>query len=368
MTNVALSVHIDVSSLLADVGPAQRRSYPGPAGDRAQAEIQVKLQSRFLLDQLESLGHGPVEVADKGPPVGQRPTLEGQVIPRARQILHPVNEPGQAVPIPAVAAQPLLLTALGPPIFEIGPDRGWIGPIVIPPPVGRIVGPAAAAFARPAHEFVPEQVRIDMAQHRLNLVHVIFHRLGRSPAVVVMIYCVGLGQHRQIVWVPVAVADVAVRPGHVRFPDIDHAAVVAPQPDLFDPPLFYPMPDIDPLHYRLVICQRDPVSLFAERGQRLLKLQAFDNLVTQAGLGRRVFVAVVNAARFQRPDHPLGRLPGMAPKLGQRRADVAGNGWVEAAVLDREITDDQNRDTVHVVRITGGPSGSIAERLDSPGR
>ena len=67
-------------------------------------------------------------------------------------------------------------------------------------------------------------------------------RPPRPPLVVVD--CVGLAQHRQVLRGTIAVADVPERAGHIRFPESDPAAVAAPDPDLLDPLLLDPLPNV----------------------------------------------------------------------------------------------------------------------------
>jgi hypothetical protein len=110
--------------------------------------------------------------------------------------------------------------------------------------------------------------------------------------------------------IAVAVADVAPRTGHVRFPQIDDAAVIAPQPDFLDAPLFHPAFDADPPQDGVVIGHGGAVARFRIGGQRLQNFDAIDDAVAQAGPRRGIFVAVIGAARAPGRRSPL---PSCAP-------------------------------------------------------
>src|SRR5262245_34738410 len=101
--------------------------------------------------QADALCHGRVEIADEAPPVGEGMLLDAQTVPGTREILHPVRKPGQAIPIPAAAIDPLLgADCFRAPILDVGEHGAWVGPVVVVQAVWRVVRPAAARFVASA--------------------------------------------------------------------------------------------------------------------------------------------------------------------------------------------------------------------------
>lgn len=132
----------------------KRGSLKHAVADKKKAKIQkdthtiktkiIKRNNLHLGRQLPPIPHSRIKIADKIPPVAQWTPLVGKAIVCSGQILHPIDEPGQAVGVPAFAIDLLLLAAaIRFPIFNIRPHVFTIGPIVISLAVGWIMRPTA---------------------------------------------------------------------------------------------------------------------------------------------------------------------------------------------------------------------------------
>lgn len=74
--------------------------------------------------------------------------------------------------------------------------------------------------------------------------------------------------------------------------------------------------------------------------QRLQKFNRVDNLVTQARLSGGVFVAVINATRFQGLSHAIRGSDRVTADVVERYVHVAGCGAINSISPGREIADD----------------------------
>jgi hypothetical protein len=91
---------------------------------------------------------------------------------------------------------------------------------------------------------------------------------------------------------------------------------------------------------------------FGVSGQRLQKFYHFDQLILQVGQRRWVFVAVINAARFQGLNYPLGGFLGVAADGFKRRVNIAGYSPVNPTVFDRKIADDKRGNEISAGRVS----------------
>src|SRR6185295_16423532 len=99
-----------------------------------------------LGDESQASLHRPVPVANERPPVRQRPAVVRQPVVPARQVFHPVGEPGEAVAPPAAAIQRRAWSALRAPVLDVRLYRPLVRPVVVPLAIRRDVRPAAPAL------------------------------------------------------------------------------------------------------------------------------------------------------------------------------------------------------------------------------
>src|SRR5215212_5319019 len=244
-------------------------------------------------NQPRLLFHGKIVIGHVDPPVGQRFSFVGQAVVSAGDALHPVDEPFEAVAVPGVAVDALHFPrAFGPPVFDVGFDEAFVGPVVIVLGVGREVAVAGAPCALFTLEDSPQLAAV-MAHDGFDLMNMIVHGLGGVALVVVVIDGVSLLKDGQIFGVAVAVGNVAEGRGHVGFPGREILGVIAPDPDFFHAFFFDPFTDVFALEDFGVVGEFGLLRIARQRLDVFLCLQHFKN---NARFGGWVTVGVIAGA------------------------------------------------------------------------